>query len=150
VRDSIGNIYNWRPPVQLSSYTTQYTEFFATGDDVLYHIDITDKHTCVTTDTMQMLVLKKPGFYLPTAFTPNGDGLNDLARPYLIGMKGLKNFSIFNRTGQLLYYTQTYGQGWDGKFRGTDQATGVFVWVLEFYDSNNKVVMEKGTITLIR
>jgi gliding motility-associated-like protein len=65
-------------------------------------------------------------------------------------MKGLKNFSIFNRTGQLLYYTQTYGQGWDGKFRGTDQATGVFVWVLEFYDSNNKVVMEKGTITLIR
>lgn len=150
VRDSIGDIYNWRPPIQLSSYNTQYTEFFATGDDVLYHIDITDLHTCVTTDTMQLLVLKKPGFYLPTAFTPNGDGLNDLARPYLISMKGLKSFSIFNRTGQLLYFTQTYGQGWDGKFRGTDQPTGVFVWVLEFYDSNNKVVMEKGTITLIR
>jgi gliding motility-associated-like protein len=149
VRDSIGSIYNWRPPVQLSSYNTQYTEFFAV-DDVKYLIDITDKHTCVTTDTLQMQVLKKPGFYLPTAFTPNNDGLNDLARPYLIGMKGLKSFSVFHRNGQLLYFTQTYGHGWDGKYRGVDQSPGVFVWVLEYYDSNNKPVLEKGTITLIR
>ncbi|MBM3415157.1 MAG: T9SS type B sorting domain-containing protein [Bacteroidetes bacterium] len=149
VRDTIGNIYNWRPAVQLSSYNTQYTEFFAV-DDVRYLIDITDKHTCITTDTIQMLVLKKPGFYLPTAFTPNNDGLNDLARPYLIGMKGLKSFSVFHRNGQLLYFTQTYGHGWDGKYKGVDQSTGVFVWVLEYYDSNNKLVMEKGTITLIR
>lgn len=150
VRDSIGEAFNWRPPMHLSSYNSRYTEFFANGNDVLYYIDITDRHTCVTVDTIQMLVLKKPGFYLPTAFTPNNDGLNDLARPYLIGMNGLKSFSIFNRTGQLIYYTQTYGQGWDGKYRGVDQPSGVFVWVLEFFDSNNKLVLEKGTITLIR
>jgi hypothetical protein len=50
----------------------------------------------------------------------------------------------------LIYYTQTYGQGWDGKYRGVDQPSGVFVWVLEFFDSSNKLVLEKGTITLIR
>ncbi|MGQ0739099.1 MAG: PKD domain-containing protein [Bacteroidota bacterium] len=150
VRDSIGNIYNWRPPMYLSSYNTRYTEFTAVSDDVKYLIDISDIHTCVTTDTIQMLVLKKPGFYLPTAFTPNGDGLNDLLRPYLIGMKGLKSFSVFNRTGQLIFYSNKYGEGWDGKFKGTDQATGVFVWVLEFYDANNRPVLEKGTVTLIR
>lgn len=148
-RPGIGSIYNWQPPMQLSSYTTQYTEFTAIND-VLYTITITDPHTCITRDTLQMLVLKKPGFYLPTAFTPNNDGLNDLARPYLIGMNGLKSFSVFNRTGQLIYYTQTYGQGWDGKYRGVDQPSGVFVWVLEFFDSSNKLVLEKGTITLIR
>ncbi len=150
VRDTIGTIYNWRPPIHLSTYTAPYAEFFADGNDVLYFIDITDKHTCVTTDTLQMLVLKKPGYYLPTAFTPNNDGLNDLARPYLIGMKGLKSFSVFNRWGQLIYYTQTYGEGWDGKYRGVEQPTGVYVWVLEFYDNNDKLVTEKGTITVIR
>lgn len=150
VRDTIGNIYNWKPAINLSSYNTQYTQFFANGDDTKYLIDITDEHTCITTDTIQMLVLKKPGYYLPTAFTPNSDGLNDLLRPYLIGMKGLKRFSVFNRSGQLIYYTEKYGDGWDGKYQGTDQPTGVYVWVLEYFDNSNNSVMQKGTVTLIR
>ncbi|HWR34174.1 MAG TPA: gliding motility-associated C-terminal domain-containing protein [Chitinophagaceae bacterium] len=149
-RDSIGNIYRWRPQVQLSKYDTRYTEFFATGNDVQYFIDISDIHTCVTTDTIIMLILKKPGFYLPTAFTPNGDGLNDVVRPYLVGMKGLKSFSVFNRWGNRIFYSVTYGQGWDGRYNGVTQNTGVYVWILEFYDENNKVRVEKGTITLIR
>jgi gliding motility-associated-like protein len=149
VRDSIGTIYNWRPAIQLKSYDTRYTEFFAV-DDVKYQIDISDIHTCVTIDTMQILVLKKPGFYLPTAFTPDGDGLNDIVRPYLIGMKGLKSFSVFNRWGNKIFYTTTYGAGWNGKFNGVTQNTGVYVWILEFYDSNNKLRTEKGSITLIR
>ena len=150
VRDTIGTIYNWRPAIQLKSYDTRYTEFYATADDVKYLIDISDIHTCVTTDTMQMLVLKKPGFYLPTAFTPNGDGLNDVARPYLIGMKGLKSFSVYDRWGSRIFYTTIYGAGWNGKINGIEQGNGVFIWILEFYDSNNKPRTEKGSITLIR
>ena len=67
VRDTIGKTYLWRPAIQLNSYYTQYTEFFATTNDVEYKIDITDQHTCVTTDTIQMLILRKPGYYLPSA-----------------------------------------------------------------------------------
>ncbi len=150
VRDTIGDNYLWKPPVQLSSYTTQYTEFIATGNDVEYLIDITDLHTCVTTDTILMQILKKPGFYLPTAFTPNGDGLNDVVRPYLVGMQSLKSFSIFNRWGNLLFRSTTYGEGWDGKFRGVDQDPGVYVWILEFINNDGARVTEKGTITIIR
>lgn len=150
VRGDIGKIYDWKPHIQLSRYNEQYTEFFAASDDVKYLIDITDQHTCVTVDTMQMLVLKKPGYYLPTAFTPNGDGLNDVVKPYLIGMKSLKSFSIFNRWGDRMFYSVTYGEGWDGKFKGTDQGPGVYVWILVFVDSNDKIVTEKGTLTLIR
>jgi gliding motility-associated-like protein len=149
VRDSIGNIYNWRPQLQLSKYDARYTEFLGV-DDVKYLIDISDIHTCVTIDTMQMLVLKKPGYYLPTAFTPNGDGLNDEVQPYLIGMKGLIYFSVFNRWGNLVFKTSTYGKKWNGKFQGVDQTAGVYVWILEFYNSDNKKVTERGTITLIR
>lgn len=150
VRDSIGSNYSWKPKTQLSSYDSQYTEFFATGNDVEYLIDITDNHTCITTDTLLMQVLKKTGFYLPTAFTPNGDGLNDIARPYLIGMKELKSFSVYNRWGNLLFYTRKYGEGWNGKSKGIDQPNGVYVWILEFYDNNNVLITEKGTITIIR
>lgn len=149
VRDSIGTIYNWTPQVQLGNYQSKYTEF--TGvDDVQYLIRITDIHTCITTDTLQMQVLKKPGYYLPTAFTPNGDGLNDIVRPYLIQMKGLKRFAVYNRTGQLIFYTATEGQGWDGKYKGVEQGNGMYIWLLEFYDQNNQVITEKGTLTLIR
>lgn len=150
VRGGIGNVYNWRPQVHLSNYNSRYTQFFANGDDVLYYIDITDNHTCITTDTLLMQVLKKPGYYLPTAFTPNGDGLNDIAVPHLVGMKGLKSFSVYNRWGNRIFYTNRAEHGWDGRFNGIMQDIAVYVWVLEFYDANNNPVMEKGTISIVK
>lgn len=150
VRDTIGHVYEWTPAIQLSNYNKSYTEFYATADDVEYLINITDGHTCITTDTILMQVLKKPGFYLPTAFTPNGDGLNDVIRPYLVGMKGLKSFTVFSRWGNVVFFSKTYGEAWDGKFRGEPQASGTYVWVLEFYTNDGKTVTEKGTLTLIR
>ncbi len=150
VRDSIGSNYSWMPQTQLTSYNTQYTQFIAIGNDVEYLIEITDEHTCVTTDTMRMQILKKPGFYLPSGFTPNRDGLNDVIRPYLVGMKGLKSFSVFNRWGNLVFFSTKYGEPWDGTYKGEPQSSGVFVWVLEFYDNDNKLVQERGTLTLIR
>ncbi len=150
VRDSIGEIYDWKPHIQLSSYDTRYTQFFATGNDVQYLINISDKHTCVTIDTFLIQVLKKPGFYLPTAFTPNGDGLNDDIQPYLIGMKGLKSFSVYDRWGKRIFFTTTYGKSWDGKLNGIPQPSGVYVWMLEFFNANNQLQKEKGTVTIIR
>lgn len=149
VRDTIGSVYNWRPRLNLTHYDTRYTEV-TTNDDITYFIDIADKHTCVTTDTLSILVLKKPGFYLPSGFTPNGDGLNDVVRPYLIGMKGLYSFAVYNRWGHLIYFTNTYGEGWDGKHQNVTQAAGVYVWILRFYNADNKLVTEKGTLSLIR
>lgn len=150
VRDSIGSNYRWSPPVQLTNYHSQYTEFLANGTDVRYLIDITDPHTCVTTDTLLMQILKKPGYYLPTAFTPNGDGLNDVVRPYLVGMKSLKSFSVFNRWGNLVFYTTREGEAWDGKYNGENLDNGVYIWMLEFYNNDNRLITEKGTITIIR
>jgi len=149
VRSNVGNIYNWQPQIQLSKYGENYPLFTAVND-VRYLISITDQHTCLTIDTMQIFVLKKPGYYLPTAFTPNGDGLNDIVRPYVIGMKGLKSFSIYNRAGNLLFHTEKTGEGWDGKYNGEKQPPAVYVWMLEYFDSDNKVVLAKGTLTLVR
>jgi gliding motility-associated-like protein len=150
VRDFPGGVFDWKPKSNLSRYNNQYTEFYATTNDITYLIDIWDKHNCFATDTMLIQVLKKPGFYLPTAFTPNRDGLNDVVKPYLVGMKSLKSFSIFNRWGDRIFFTAKYGEGWDGKINGVTQNGGVYVWILEFYDTTDKLIVEKGTITLIR
>lgn len=150
VRDSIGNKYNWQPQVQLSNYNSSRTNFIATGNDVEYLVNITDDHSCVTTDTLRVLVLKKPGHYLPNAFTPNGDGLNETVIPYLVGMKSLKDFSIFDRWGNLVFHTQQENKGWDGKYKGVDQPVGVYIWILKFVNLDDKIVTEKGTITIVR
>jgi gliding motility-associated-like protein len=148
-RDTIGTIYNWRPQIQLSNYTSAHTQFNAT-DDVQYMIDITDNHTCVTSDTLKIQVVKKTGIYMPTAFSPNSDGLNDLLIPYLAGMKSLNKFLIYNRWGNPVFTTSTMGKGWDGKHKGADQPVGVYVWMIEYttYDNITKVV--KGIVTIVR
>jgi gliding motility-associated-like protein len=149
IRDTVGNNYVWQPELQLNNYSTPRALFMGV-DDVEYTITITNDHTCVTVDTLQVYVLKKPGVYLPTAFTPNGDGLNDVVRPFLVRMKSLKRFSIFNRGGNLVFSTTRDGEGWDGTFKGQRLDSGVFVWMIEYITTDNKPAMAKGTITLVR
>jgi len=147
--DSAGASYKWIPGIQLNSSTIKAPNFFGIND-VLYNITITDKNKCFTTDTLQMLVLKKKGWYLPNAFTPNGDGLNDVVRPYLIGMKSLTKFNIYNRLGNLVFSSVRDGEGWDGTYKGRKLETAAFVWTLEYIDDTNKPVMQKGSLMLIR
>jgi gliding motility-associated-like protein len=148
-RDTIGKIYEWQPSMQLNNYSVK-RPFFTAIDDVKYLIRITDEHTCITIDTLQMLVLKKPGIYLPSAFTPNGDGLNDVIKPYLVGMKSLKRFTIYNRNGNIIFSTTKQGEGWNGTYQGQQTGAGVFVWVVEYTGTDDKSLLQKGTITLVR
>ncbi len=87
---------------------------------------------------------------IPSAFTPNGDGLNDVFRP--IGMKYQKlvEFSVYNRWGQQIFTTADKSKGWDGTFNGVLQDMGVYqyVFVVAMADGDNRIF--KGNVTLIR
>jgi gliding motility-associated-like protein len=65
-------------------------------------------------------------------------------------MKSLKRFSIYNRSGNLVFATTKDGEGWDGTYKGRAVDTGVFVWMIEYITTDNKPAMEKGTITVVR
>lgn len=88
---------------------------------------------------------------VPTAFTPNGDGRNDYLYP-LNAIKAEKlEFRIYNRWGQLIFQTNNWKTGWDGTFKGIPQATGVYVWFLNYVDRDTKQLRQmKGTTALIR
>jgi len=106
---------------------------------------------CTSTDTINITVYKvKPDLYVPDAFTPNGDGKNDIFRPIPVGMKSLTFFKVYNRLGQLVYSTNIINQGWDGTFKGSPQDAGVFVWMAQGIDYLGKTIFKKGSVVLIR
>jgi gliding motility-associated-like protein len=86
----------------------------------------------------------------PTAFTPNGDGRNDLLSP--LGVRNVKtmNFQIWNRWGQLVYSSSDPTKGWDGNFKGTPAQTGVYAYLIDYMTTGGEEKVLKGNVTLIR
>ncbi|HVW61558.1 MAG TPA: gliding motility-associated C-terminal domain-containing protein [Puia sp.] len=90
------------------------------------------------------------GIFVPNAFTPNGDGHNDVLRPVLVGIKELKYFAVFDRWGQRVFYTTNATEGWRGRNNGQDQPMGTYVWMVGGVDLKGTAVQQKGTVLLIR
>src|SRR4029079_2065225 len=117
--------------------------------EYIYSVKGTTPVGCQGIDQIKIKVYQGPEIYVPSGFTPNGDGKNDQLMPTLVGIKELKYFRVFNRWGQVIYETKTPSRGWDGRINGVDQ-TGVFVWIAEGLDYMGKTLTRRGTSTLIR
>jgi gliding motility-associated-like protein len=88
---------------------------------------------------------------VPTAFTPNGDGLNDFLYPLNAYKADNLEFRIYNRYGQMVFETTNWTKKWDGKIDGKPQASGTYVWMLSYKDRDtDKNIFLKGTSVLIR
>ena len=102
------------------------------------------------TDTIKVRTYVGPYVYVPSAFTPNGDGTNDVLRPILVGMKRFEFFRVYNRYGQLMFSTSREGEGWDGMFKGKRQGLGTFVWMVDAVDYKGNHYFRKGTTTIVQ
>ncbi|MBL0146235.1 MAG: gliding motility-associated C-terminal domain-containing protein [Chitinophagaceae bacterium] len=146
---NFGETYLWRPAVNLNN--AQIADpVFKGNTEQLYAIDITTKSGCVTTDTQIVKLVKNIQVFVPNAFTPNGDNVNDVLKPVMYGIKQIKSFKIFNRWGQLFYQTATLKQGWDGYVKGVLQETQTIVWFIEALGADEKIYSWKGSSVLIR
>jgi gliding motility-associated-like protein len=87
---------------------------------------------------------------MPTAFTPNKDGKNDVCKPTLLGNILSYKFSIYNRWGQKIFETTNLQKGWNGKVSGVDTDTNVFIWTCSFQFAGQTLENRKGTVVLIR
>ena len=145
----IGEQVQWSPPANLNN-AQSFSPVFRGDSEKQYTIEITTNTECVTVDTQLVKIIKNVEIYVPNAFTPNGDGKNDLLRPHLRGIKELRYFKIFNRWGVLLFEGRNEQSAWDGRFKGTPQQIQTVVWVLEGVGVDNAIYTKKGTTTLIR
>jgi gliding motility-associated-like protein len=118
--------------------------------DITYILNATTASDCKATAAIRVKVYKGPEIYVPTAFTPGGNGLNDVLRAIPVGIKTFNYFSIFNRYGQLVFTTADPRKGWDGKINSVEQGSNVFVWMAEAIDYKGNLIRRKGTCTIIR
>lgn len=158
VNTSIGNIIgvqwdfaNGYTSRQQNPPTQQYA--IPMTREKLYHIRliVQSDMNCYDTAIHSLHVLNSCYIAVPTAFTPNGDGLND----YLYPLNGFKtaelDFQVYNRLGQMVFHTKDYTKKWDGRFNGEDQPTGTYVWMLSYIErESGKRIFLKGTSVLIR
>lgn len=141
--------YSWSPGTGLSDPFISNPVLTVTGD-VTFNITATTAAGCRGDGTVTVKVFKGPEIYMPTGFTPNGDGKNDVFKPFTVGITKLNYFRVYSRWGRLLYFTSNLNEGWDGRIGGVDQPTGTFVWMVQGVARDGKVITKKGTVTLIR
>jgi|GEM_PF-6087264 len=144
-----GVTYVWSPSTGLSD--PHIANPVATiNSDQVYTVIIHSAEGCSGSGKVNLTVKKGIYVYLPSGFTPNADGRNDLFRPLTAGISRLKDFSVYNRWGKRIYSTSILGKGWDGTLNGSPQNSGTFVWMFEGVDEQGKTIRKKGVVTLIR
>ena len=155
---SKGLIDNWRWDLDVLTRLSQQHPapfyFPATNIQTNYTIKlVATNSTLGCSDSMSKVikVLDNCFIAVPTAFTPNGDGLNDFLYPHNALKADNLQFKVFNRWGQQVFASRNWQEKWNGKVKGIEQNTGVYVWFLEYtHRDTGKKVLQKGTTTLIR
>lgn len=141
--------FSWAPTNYINS-TDVAEPIFNGGSAMRYIATITTPNDCKVVDTVDVELFSKISIFVPTGFSPNGDGKNDRLSPILVGIAELNYFRIWNRWGQLVFESKTAKPGWDGTVAGIPQLTGTFVWEISATDGTGKPVREKGLVTILR
>jgi gliding motility-associated-like protein len=149
------NGWLWSPAVGLSCSTCPAP--IATPEtSTTYTITVSNQSKCSASDEVFIkVVCDNSNLFLPTAFTPNGDGLNDVFYPMGIGLFKIQSLRIFNRYGQVVFEKSNFNAndksaGWDGRFKGKISDPAAYVYTLEVICKNNQVLTINGKILLIQ
>jgi gliding motility-associated-like protein len=140
--------YLWTPDLYLTDNTLP-NPIAILSKDFTYYLQGTTSEGCIGFDTIKIKVFNTPDIYVPNAFTPNGDNVNDIIKPTIPGVLSLEYFSIYNRYGQLVYTTKQVGQGWNGIWQNSRQPAGAYIWICKIKDYKGNVIEKKGSVICI-
>jgi len=113
--------------------------------NTIYKLVVTNALGCSVAATISVTVLKYP--VIPNAFTPNGDGINDLWNIQYLSEYPNGTVNIFNRYGEKVFSENGYGTPWDGKYHGADLPQGTYYYIIN-PGSGRKAI--SGSVTIIR
>ncbi len=147
-----GVVYTWTPGTFLNNTNVNNpTGYYPDTGRISYVVHIISANNCEGNDTVNVQIVGQASVFVPSGFTPNGDGLNDILRPIGIGFRNVNYFRVFNRWGQQVYFSSRFKIGWDGNNEGGRAAdVGTYFWVLSLTDRFGKEQLVKGDVTLIR
>lgn len=110
---------------------------------------IAEESQPTTEKSLELPETEAEEFFIPSAFTPNGDGLNDLFKVQANFVPNTFEMSIFNRKGELMFLTQDMGIGWDGQFHGKTLPNGVYVCIIKYTDNQGNIQKKQGQVMLL-
>ncbi len=143
-----GVSYVWSPAESLNCEDCASTN--ATPDSTtLYIVTVTAANGCAISDSVMVRVVPVVAIGLPSAFSPNGDQVNDILKVEGAGIEKI-NLTIYNRYGEKVFESNEKEIGWDGKFKGKKENPGIFVYTLEYVLSSGETGTLKGSITLVK
>lgn len=143
-----GGSYLWSPAKDIDCPDCDFT-LAHPEDSTTYTVVYVDENGCSNSASMFVLVNFIEGVGVPTAFSPNGDGNNDVLYVRGFGIEAL-NFVIYNRYGEVVFETSDQNIGWDGTFKNQNENPGVFTWTLQYDLIGGKRGSQKGNTTLMR
>ncbi len=141
----------WRP----ESITT-IDPWVRPTESMIYSIQVISENGCIAQDELKVLVKKDRLVYVPNIFTPNNDGSNDLFYPHFgKGVNKINTFRVFDRWGELVFEALDFNPnlntiGWDGKLKGTNAVSGVYIYLIEVEFADGRVEVYSGDISLIK
>lgn len=141
--------YLWSPVVSPMNPTAPNPTITVT-EPIRLVVQGLDTNKCVNTDTVRLGVDYRDHLMVPSAFSPNGDGKNDLFRIANFSFQKLQEFRVFNRWGQEVYSTNDGKEGWDGTWKGAPQDPGVYQFIIRVAYPDGYVDTYKGNVTLVR
>jgi gliding motility-associated-like protein len=148
-----GVSYVWTPNTSLSrpDIANPVGIYNGSFDSIRYKVVVTDDNGCFDSAFVAVRIFRtEPQVFVPSAFTPNGDGKNDFFRPIPVGITRIEYFRVFNRWGELVFESFNDERGWDGRIKGKQQGSNTYVWIVKAVDFNGNAVFHKGTVTLIK
>lgn len=119
--------------------------------NVVIRLEAINQYGCSDTFSRTVKVVNNCFIAVPSAFTPNNDGLNDYLYPLNAYKTRDLKFSVFNRYGQRVFYTTDWTRKWDGRYKGQPADPATYVWMLSYIDTDTgRRIEQKGTSVLIR
>ncbi len=141
--------YTWSPASLLNASNVQNPYATITSDQQ-FIVQVTDAIGCTGTDSIFVKIYNGNTYYIPNAFSPNDDGVNDIFRAIPIGIKHTETFRVLNRYGRTIFETtDPYNKGWNGTYMGMKQSPGTYVWFIKGIDNKGKKIEMRGTVVLI-
>jgi gliding motility-associated-like protein len=147
-----GFTYVWSPETNLNC-TICPNPNANPQNDITYYLTIQDTMGCnfITQNQYDVIVLPVSSVDVPSAFTPNGDGSNDIIYVRGWGIKKLLEFSVYNRWGELMFTTNDINVGWDGTFNGKPQNIDTYAYYVRVETYIDVAPLsKKGNFTLLR
>lgn len=143
-----GASYKWTPARFFEDYGDQSVTYARVDFASNIYVEVEDVYGCTNKDSIKVETKSCCEMTFPNAFTPNGDGRNDLFRPITIGRREIKTFRVVNRYGEAVYETKT-NIGWDGTMNGKPMDLGTYFYIISFV-CDGQPVDQSGDVVLIR